>query len=115
MKLISKKEFIDWILSQPDEREVDMGACINIGDLKHRCGCVMLQYFTEKMPHEVMHCSYREFTAYDDESLQVGKRLIAGFNGFELRDIFKNRNIELQHPLSFKGTYKQIKENLIQL
>jgi len=81
MKNITKQEMLDFILSQPDEKKVDM---LNprVGN-KKVCGCVMVQYAYEKLNHKgYVECGTT--VILDKTSTTIGQL------DFELREIIEN-------------------------
>lgn len=78
MKLISRKEFVDWIMEQPDDRPVDMGSSFSSDT---SCGCLMVQYGREVLRmNNYFSCGFSRFIARADDEDAV-------FDGFSISDI----------------------------
>jgi len=81
MKNITKQDMIDFILSMPDERKVNMYNSRTRN--KRECGCVMVQYAYEKLNHKgYVECGT---TVIIDENCKT-----IGNLDFQLNEIIEN-------------------------
>ena len=81
MTNITKQDMIDFILSQPDGRKVDMAK--SRAENKRLCGCVMVQYADETLNHKGrVECGTT--VILDKKAETIGEL------DFQLREIIEN-------------------------
>jgi hypothetical protein len=63
MKNVTKQEVIDFIKSQPDDREVDMQQ----SNSDYKCGCVMVHYAQDVLNKKDVSCGYYDFISFFED------------------------------------------------
>lgn len=63
MKKITKQEVIDFIKSQPNDREVNMQG----SNSDHECGCVMVHYGKDVLNMGNVSCGYYDFISFSED------------------------------------------------
>ena len=85
MKIVTKQEFFDWIMSQNDDRSVDMQ--VNWTD-EDSCGCLMVQYGREKFPeYAEFGCGYKEWEDNNDVNEWGTPKIFAKFQDFTVSNL----------------------------
>lgn len=64
MKTVIFKDFVEWVMKQPEDRPVDMSEIHNHSE----CGCLMVQYGKEVLNLECpFRCGYDNWTTNFEE------------------------------------------------
>ena len=103
MKIVTKKEFVNWIKEQPDDRLVDMMETCS----DQPCGCVMVQYGKDvfKLDIDYIWCGGRKWWSerstllgeFDDSVTNIWDLFEGAYSGVknvstfgELKPLIKN-------------------------
>jgi hypothetical protein len=95
---VTRKELAAWIMTQPDDREVEFRQNRSHMD----CGCVMMQYAKDNVP-ETTYCGLYDFRNDDDQQL--------GVLDTEYFTFWPGASI-IKFPGQSRFTYKEIKEHV---
>lgn len=103
MTTVTRQEFIDWIMAQPDDKMVNMRDCV----VNDECGCVMVQYGLEKFGYDsFVHCTGREWLDKTAEALFPAiAKFAPEFDIYDLLNLDEWRSI---------STYEDVKRILNQ-
>lgn len=83
MRIVTKKEFVDFVLSQPDDREVNWDQYI-AGP--NKCGCPMLQYAREVLKDNELSASSDEWYGGPRSNDVAAFEKGFGFENFYVKD-----------------------------
>lgn len=101
MEIITKKDLIEFIMAQPDERPIKMNESTDL----HECGCVMVHYGVDVLKRKGFSCGSVNFFLGEDGELASLSR--APTCGLECR-------LDVMIPIKFNEslTYGELKKRL---